>query len=236
MRLDKYLCETGCGTRSEVKKKIKQGLITVNGAPVKDCGFGINETSDVVCYGNQILAYEKDLYFIFHKPAGCVTANKDNLHKTVLDYFPEEYRKRLNAVGRLDLDTEGLLFLTSDGELLHHLISPSHHIPKTYYAHLNCPVPDHAKALFKNGIDIGDPKPALPAELEILSEENIHSANLTIYEGRFHQVKRMFHAVGCEVTYLKRIRVGNFTLEDLAPGEYRKLTAEEVGQLRNERT
>ncbi|MBE5891648.1 MAG: rRNA pseudouridine synthase [Lachnospiraceae bacterium] len=232
MRLDKYLCETGCGTRFEVKKKIKQGLVTVNGTPAKDGGMIIDELQDYICFNNQRLSYEKDLYFAFYKPAGCVTANEDALHKTVFDYFPDDIRKRINAVGRLDLDTEGLLFLTSDGDFLHHLISPSHRVPKTYYARLDHAVPNSAIESFMQGIDIGDEKPTIPAELEILSEEDCFSANLKICEGRFHQVKRMFHSIGCEVIYLKRIKEGAITLDGLLPGEYRKLTEDEIQQLK----
>ena len=228
MRLDKYLADCGVGTRSEVKKYIKNKLITVNGAAVSKPDMKVDEEKDIVCFRNKEIQYEKYVYYLFHKPAGCVTAKQDNLHKTVMDYFPDDIPQDISPVGRLDLDTEGLLILTNDGPLTHHLLSPTHHIPKTYFALLDKEVPVEAVELFKDGIDIGDDKPCLPAELTILSKNEIL---LTIHEGRFHQVKRMFEAVGCTVTYLKRMSMGSITLEDLKSGEYRRLTEEEIASL-----
>ncbi len=233
MRLDKFLCDQGIGSRTDVKKYIKQGKVTVNNEIVKDSAIQIDPDSSVISFMGKELIYEKELYYLFHKPAGCVTANTDSIHKTVLDYFPENERKRLNAAGRLDLDTEGLLILTSDGAFLHHLISPKHSVEKTYFAKLDHEVPESAIKAFESGIDIGDDKVTLPAKLIILpvSEENGYTAELTIQEGRFHQVKRMFHEVGCEVIYLKRIKEGNLSLGDLKPGEYRSLTKKEIADL-----
>ena len=228
IRIDKYLADCGIGTRSEVKKYIKNKLVTVNGSVISKSDMKVNEEEDVVCFRNKEIHYEKYVYYLFHKPAGCVTAKQDNLHKTVLDYFPEDTPKDVSPVGRLDLDTEGLLLLTNDGPLAHHLLSPTHHIPKTYFAILDNEVPQDAIQLFKTGVDIGDDKLCLPAELQILSP---NEASLTIHEGRFHQVKRMFEAVGCTVTYLKRISMGNIVLGDLPIGEYRRLTEEELASL-----
>ena len=229
LRIDKYLADCGIGTRSEVKKYIKAKQITVNGEVVSKPEQKIDENNDVVCFKGKPISYEKYVYYLFHKPSGCVTAKQDNVHKTVMEYFPEEIRaKDIAPVGRLDLDTEGLLLFTNDGPLTHHLLSPTHHIPKTYYAVLDKEVPESAVELFKNGVDIGDDKLTLPAELVILSAKE---AELTIHEGRFHQVKRMFEAVGCTVTYLKRLSMGSLTLGDLAKGEYRKLTEDEVQTL-----
>jgi len=229
LRIDKYLADCGLGTRSEVKKHIKAKQITVNGEVVLKPEQKIDENNDVVCFKGQPITYEKYVYYIFHKPAGCVTAKQDNVHKTVMDYFPEDVKvKDIAPVGRLDLDTEGLLLFTNDGLLTHHLLSPTHHIPKTYYAILDKEVPETAVEAFKNGVDIGDDKPTLPADLVILSEKE---AELTIHEGRFHQVKRMFEAVGCTVTYLKRLSMGTLTLGDLQKGEYRRLTEVEVHAL-----
>lgn len=229
MRIDKYLADCGIGTRSVVKKYIKAKQITVNGEVVSKPEQKIDENNDVVCFKGEPISYEKYVYYLFHKPAGCVTAKQDNVHKTVMEYFPEEIRaKDIAPVGRLDLDTEGLLLFTNDGPLTHHLLSPTHHIPKTYYAVLDKEVPESAVELFKNGVDIGDDKLTLPAELVILSAKE---AELTIHEGRFHQVKRMFEAVGCTVTYLKRLSMGSLTLGDLENGEYRKLTEDEVQTL-----
>ena len=229
MRIDKYLADCGLGTRSEVKKYIKAKQITVNGEVVAKPEQKIDENLDVICFKGQLITYEKYVYYLLHKPTGCVTAKQDNVHKTVMEYFPEEIRaKDIAPVGRLDLDTEGLLLFTNDGPLTHHLLSPTHHIPKTYYAVLDKEVPISAVEQFKVGVDIGDDKPTLPAELVLLSA---NEAELTIHEGRFHQVKRMFESAGCTVTYLKRLSMGSLTLGDLAKGEYRKLTEEEVQAL-----
>ena len=238
VRIDKYLADCGLGTRSEVKKYIKAKQITVNGSPVSRPEEKVDETKDVICFKSQPISYEKYVYYLFHKPAGCVTAKQDNVHQTVMDFFPEEICAGIAPVGRLDLDTEGLLLLTNDGPLTHHLLSPTHHIPKTYYAILDREVPSDAAHKFREGVDIGDDKPTLPAELlvnpilENKAGERIYSAELTVHEGRFHQVKRMFEAVGCTVTYLKRISMGSLTLGDLPKGEYRKLTLEEVEPLK----
>lgn len=240
LRIDKYLADCGIGTRSEVKKYIKAKQITVNGEVVVKPEQKIDENADVICFKGQPITYEKYVYYLLHKPAGCVTAKQDNVHKTVMEYFPDEIRtKDIAPVGRLDLDTEGLLLFTNDGPLTHHLLSPTHHIPKTYYAVLNKEVPEMAVELFKNGVDIGDDKFTLPAELTILpvstyeNGEDVYSAELTISEGRFHQVKRMFEAVGCTVIYLKRLSMGSLTLGNLEKGEYRKLTEEEIIELQN---
>lgn len=238
LRIDKYLADCGIGTRSEVKKYIKAKQITVNGEVVAKPEQKIDENIDVVCFKGQPISYEKYVYYLLHKPAGCVTAKQDNVHKTVMEYFPDDIRaKDIAPVGRLDLDTEGLLLFTNDGPLTHHLLSPTHHIPKTYYAVLDKEVPDEAVESFQNGVDIGDDKPTLPAELVILpvsvndAGDRKYSAELTIHEGRFHQVKRMFEAVGCTVTYLKRLSMGSLVLGDLEKGEYRKLTEDEVQTL-----
>lgn len=251
LRIDKFLADAGLGTRSEVKKYIKAKQITVNGALVTKPEQKVDENKDEVCFKGTPVTYEKYVYYLFHKPSGCVTAKQDNLHETVMDYFPEDIAADVVPVGRLDLDTEGLLLLTNDGELNHQLMSPAHHVPKTYYAILDKEVPQEAVELFQNGVDIGDEKLTLPAVLTILDmSENdaghsmnvmaqkdgtrnlLYAAELTIHEGRFHQVKRMFEAVGCHVTYLKRLSMGSLTLEDLPKGEFRKLTLDEVERLR----
>ncbi len=227
MRLDKFLCDCQLGTRSEVKKIVKAGRVSVNGSVTKASDLKIDENKDIICLDNKRVLYEKYLYYIFHKPAGCVTANKDNLHKTVMDYMPEECRKDCSPVGRLDLDTEGLLLITNDGRLSHELLSPAHHVIKTYYARLDKPVPEEAVQLFRDGVDIGDDKLTLPADLEILHED-FPAARLSISEGRFHQVKRMFKAVGCEVTYLRRETFGSLELKDLPIGTYKKITIDDI--------
>ena len=240
MRIDKFLCECGVGTRSEVKKVLKNKQVTCNGNVIAKSDTKIDEYSDCICYLGRQLQYEKFSYYLLHKPAGCVTAKSDATHATVMDYLPEDIHKYCAPVGRLDLDTEGLLLITNDGELTHHLLSPAHHIPKTYYLVVDHEIPENAIELFQTGIDIGDEKPTLPATLEIIEEANNestilprHSAYLTISEGRFHQVKRMMHSLGCEVTYLKRVSMGPLTLGDLKRNEYRKLTVEEISLLKS---
>ena len=231
IRLDKYLADCKLGSRSDVKKFIKAKQITVNGDVAKAADLKINEESDVVCYKGQPICYEKYVYYLLHKPAGCVTAKQDNVHKTVMEYLPPEIREDVSPVGRLDLDTEGLLLFTNDGDLTHHLLSPAHHIDKTYFAKLDAKIPEETVDLFKNGVDIGDDKPTLPATLEIIRNDETtgeYWANLIISEGRFHQVKRMFKAVGCNVTYLKRISMGTLSLGDLPLGEWKKLSQEEL--------
>lgn len=225
MRLDRFLADCGLGTRSEVKKIIKCRQISVNGEIITQPQQQVRENEDIVCFEGRQLCYAQFHYYLFHKPAGCVTAVKDAVHKTVMDYFPPEIRRGLSPVGRLDRDTEGLLLITDDGALAHHLLSPARHVPKTYYARLDSPVMESARDLFAEGVDIGDKKPTLPAQLEILSPKE---AEVTITEGRFHQVKRMFSAVGCEVVYLKRLSMGKLSLGELPKGGYRELTAEEI--------
>jgi 16S rRNA pseudouridine516 synthase len=238
MRLDKFLCVSRIGSRTDVRKYIKQRQVTVNGVVALKPEIKVDETSDDIRYLGKHVCYEEYLYFMLHKPAGCVTAVTDATHRTVMDFFPEEIRKGLSPVGRLDRDTEGLLLVTNDGELAHHIISPSHHMPKTYLAELDYALPEDAVSRFAAGLDIGDDAPTLPAELELLEpyvHENgyvRHRALVTICEGRYHQVKRMFHAVGCKVLYLKRLSVGGLALGDLKAGEYRRLTDDEVAMLR----
>jgi len=235
MRLDKFLTELGIGTRSEVKKILKTGQVTVNGTPVKKPEEKIDEIKDVVAYQGRILTYEKFEYYMFHKPAGCVTAVSDVQHKTVMDYMKDLTRKDLNPVGRLDIDTEGLLLITNDGMLSHELLSPAKHVSKTYYAKVEGVVTEEDVNFFSEGVDIGEKKLTKPAELKILASDTISEVELTISEGKFHQVKRMFEAVDKKVVYLKRISMGSLVLDgDLKPGEYRALTAEEINALRAE--
>lgn len=237
MRLDKLLAEAGIGTRSEVKKAIKQKQVTVNEQIEDRPERKVNPDSDVICHLGKQICYEPFSYYLFYKPAGCVTAREDTREQTVMDFFPESIKNKLYPVGRLDKDTEGILLITNDGELTHRLLGPVYHVEKTYYVRLDCPVPKEAIEQFQNGLDIGDKKNTLPAKLTIFpankQEDICYEAELTIYEGRFHQVKRMFKAVGCTVLYLKRISFGSLTLKDLEKGEYRKLTQEEISFLKN---
>jgi 16S rRNA pseudouridine516 synthase len=236
MRLDKFLSEMGVGTRTEVKKKIKAGLVTVNDVTASKPEQKVNEQEDVICCGGRRLYYEKFVYYLFHKPAGCVTATEDKLHRTVMDYLTDVTREDLFPVGRLDLDTEGLLLITNDGALAHELLSPVKHVPKTYFARIDGRVSSEDVNLFKNGVDIGEEHLTKPAELVILKSDDYSEVTLTITEGKFHQVKRMFAATGKEVIYLKRLSMGSLILpEELAPGEYRPLTEDEIKQLKEDR-
>lgn len=233
IRLDKYLTELGIGTRSQVKKYIKAGLVTVEGIPERRPEAKIEEERAEVCFRGERLSYAAYEYYLFHKPEGCVSATEDKVHKTVMDYLTDTRRKDLFPVGRLDIDTEGLLLVTNDGALAHELLSPAKHVPKTYYAKVEGHVTKEDVNRFKNGIDIGEEKLTKPAELVILSEGEFSEIRLTITEGKFHQVKRMFEATGKRVVYLKRLSMGTLTLpEDLKPGEYRPLTTEELAQLK----
>lgn len=235
MRLDKFLSEMGVGTRSEVKAYLKKGQVTLNGEIVKKPEVKIDENNDKVCYLGQVLSYEAVQYFLLNKPAGCVTATRDHLSDTVMSFLPENRRDDLFPVGRLDKDTEGLLLITNDGQLAHELLSPRKHVDKTYFAVINGEVREEHKQLFLDGLNIGDEDLTLPAKLRILKSGETSEIELTIHEGRFHQVKRMFEAIGTKVTYLKRISMGPLTLGNLQPGKVRVLTEEELDALRKER-
>ncbi len=230
MRLDRFLCELNLGTRSRVKKEIKAGLVSVNGVTVLRPEEQVREAADLVCYKGQPCVYEEYVYYLLHKPAGVVSATQDKRDRTVLDLLAGEGRSDLFPVGRLDKDTEGLLLITNDGPLAHALLSPGRHVDKEYECHLAHTFDAHQRELLEQGVDIGEKKKCRPAVVRILAEKKI---TLTITEGRFHQVKRMLHAVGNEVVYLKRIRMDRLQLEDsLEKGAYRRLTDEEVESLR----
>lgn len=231
LRLDKYLADMGIGTRSEVKKMIQKGQITVNNQSVKKPETKIDTKLDHVCYQGNEVAYAEFEYYMLHKPAGVISATEDKKDRTVLDLIDHK-RKDLFPVGRLDKDTEGLLLITNDGQLAHRLLSPTKHVDKIYFARIDGEVTMDDVHTFSKGIDIGDEKPTLPAELTILKAGNESEIQLKITEGRFHQVKRMFHAVGKEVVYLKRLQMGPLVLDEELPiGAFRALTKEEIDQL-----
>ncbi len=283
IRLDKYLSNMTGESRSIIKSEIKKGNVIVNGATVLKAENKIDEIKDEVIYKGESVAYSKYAYYMFNKPAGCVSATTDNTCKTVIDYLKNEQVSGLFPVGRLDKDTEGLLIITNDGELAHKLLSPKKHVAKKYYARIKGNLPTDVEKRFEDGLDIGDEKKTLPARIEVLQNakttestdkltgktDNMtgNTDNMTgktdnitdvvisdrsdalpdeghalfdsevyvvITEGRYHQVKRMFKAVGCEVTYLERKSMGGLELDDtLRRGEYRKLTAEEINTLLN---
>ena len=229
-RLDKFLCDLNIGTRSQVKTFIQKGLVTVNGEIIKKPECKVSDT-DTVFYQGQALSGEQYAYYMLHKPAGIISATEDKFQTTVLEYFKEEPCKNLYPVGRLDKDTEGLLLITNDGELGHRLLSPRHHIPKTYYVELEHSVTESEIALLETGVDIGEKNVTLPAKIEIIDEKTLY---ITITEGKFHQIKRMFEAVDNKVIYLKRISMGNLALDDALPkGHYRRLTIEEITYLKS---
>ena len=235
MRLDKFLAGAGIGTRSEVKNDIKKGFVTVNGQFCKDSAFKLDENKDSVCYKDKSISFCKERYYMLHKPAGYVCATKDNVNKTVLELFEKNLQKRLIIVGRLDKDTEGLLLLTTDGAFSHKLMSPKNHVEKVYYFEAAGSLLENAQKKLQDGISIGADEPlTLPAKFEIIDQNSqILSGCLTIIEGRFDQVKRMLKALGCQVTYLKRISIGSISLDEtLALGQYRELSQEEVRGLR----
>lgn len=232
MRLDKFLSETGAGTRSEVKQFIRKGLVSVNGQIIKDAGSKVAEDEDVVCLQGQTLSYAKHHYYMLYKPAGVVSATRDSRQKTVLDLLTGVPVKGLFPVGRLDKDTEGLLLLTDDGVLAHELLSPQKHVDKTYLAEIRDPLSVTAISSLQQGVHIGDEKPAAPAKVELIEEKRIL---ITVREGRYHQIKRMFKAVGNEVLYLKRLSMGCLILdENLNKGEFRPLKDTEIENLKKE--
>lgn len=226
MRLDKFLTLSGTGSRRQVKDLLKKGLILVNGQVQKKPEFKVNPETDTVIFQGKTLRYEPFVYFILNKPEGCITATEDKKEKTVLDYITKERHRNLFPVGRLDKDTEGLLLITDDGELAHQLLSPRRHVDKVYLAKLALPVKAEDIDAFEKGIDIGEKNRTLPAKLQALPD---NQAEITIREGKFHQIKRMFEAVDNQVLKLKRLSMGELILEDtLLPGQFRQLTDKEL--------
>lgn len=233
IRLDKYLADMGVGTRSQVKQFIKKGQIQINGEIQKRPETKLDIAKDKVSFHGEEISYQEYVYYILHKPAGYVSAVKDNLYPTVLSLIDNPQGFQLFPVGRLDLDTEGLLLITNDGTLAHELLSPKKHVEKTYYARIDGKITEEDQRRFAEGLDIGDEKDTLSAKLEILKSGEKSEITVTITEGRYHQVKRMFEAVGKKVTYLKRIQMGRLKLEEtLGPGTYRALTEEEIRLLK----
>ncbi len=232
IRLDKYLADMGKGTRSEVKKAISKGLVRVNNVIVKKPETKLDTDSDHVLFDGVLVSYAQHEYYMLNKPAGVISATEDKREKTVIDLIIEKKRKDLFPVGRLDRDTEGLLLISNDGELAHRLLSPSKHVDKVYYAKIDGEVTIEDVEAFQQGVDIGEEKLTRPAKLRVLKSGTQSEIELTICEGKFHQVKRMFQAVGKEVIYLKRLQMGTLILdESLKPGEYRELTEQEIADL-----
>lgn len=228
MRLDKFLCDNNIGTRSQVKELIKKGLVQVNELTVKQADYKVNENSDTVICQGKTISYQQYAYYMLNKPAGYVTAHQDNLSPVVMSLLKGVSDKDLSPVGRLDKDTEGLLLITNDGDLNHRLLAPKSHVPKTYYVELRDVFTEEQARKLSEGVDIGEKRPCMPAEVETVSD-NCNAIYLTIHEGKFHQVKRMVQVVGNEVTYLKRVKFGSLCLDEtLGFGEYRILTEQEI--------
>lgn len=234
MRIDKMLANLGYGSRKEVKKLLKEGAVTVNERVIKDAKEHVDPSSDqVTLYGDPI-EYKEFIYLMMNKPPGVISATEDGYDETVIDLLePEDAVFSPFPVGRLDKDTEGLLLLTNDGQLAHRLLSPKKHVPKTYFAVIDQEVTEDDIAAFRLGVTLDDGYVTKPGELKILKSGIYSDIELTITEGKFHQVKRMFQAVGKRVIYLKRISMGPLQLdESLELGEYRELTDDEVNQLK----
>lgn len=236
IRLDKYLADAGIGTRTEIKSYIKKGFVTINGEIAKKPDIKIHFETDEVTFRGEPVHLSIFEYFILNKPAGYVSATKDNTAPTVLSLI-ESTRHDLFPVGRLDKDTEGLLLITNDGALSHKLLSPKRHVDKTYYAKVDGIVTQDDILAFERGLKIGDEDldVAMPSKLTILDineQDNCSTVHITIQEGKFHQVKRMVQAVGKNVTYLQRISFGPMNLpNDLALGDFRPLTPGEIEML-----
>ena len=235
MRLDKFLVACAVGSRTEVKNYLKAGRVTVNGKKEKSAKLQINEETDEICFDGEKLDYEEFVYYMMNKPQGIISATEDPKHKTVLDLLDDYARaKEVFPVGRLDIDTHGLLLLTNDGKLAHALLSPKRHVDKTYLAQINGIMTDADVETFSQGIPLKD-FTCQPAKLELVSidrEKKQSLVRVTIAEGKFHQVKRMVAYCGKEVVDLQRLTMGTLTLdEDLKRGEWRRLSQEELEAL-----
>ena len=228
-RLDKFLCDSGAGTRSQVKPIIKAGRVTVDGVPVKDPAYKFNPDTQTVCLDGAVLGGRRRVVAMLNKPAGFVTATEDKTERTVMELLPKELLQQdVKPVGRLDKATEGLLLFTNDGDLLHRLISPSHEVPKVYYARHEGQAREEDVQAFREGLTLRDETHCLPAVLEPLGPGE---SLITVCEGKYHQVRRMMASRGMTVTYLERRREGSLELGDLPRGSLRELTEEELSAL-----
>ncbi|NLJ18681.1 pseudouridine synthase [Globicatella sulfidifaciens] len=231
MRLDKLLAHTGYGTRKEVKQIITNGWVDINGQTVKKVGFQVDIENDVVTVDGQVVQYQKYHYYIMNKPEGIISATEDHYHETVIDWLGPDYAHLdLFPVGRLDIDTTGLLLLTNNGQLAHQLLSPKREVPKRYFAVVNGIVEEKDIDKFAKGLDLGD-FVTQPSQLTILNVDeakNQSRIEVVIHEGKFHQVKRMCEKINCEVIQLQRLSMGPLILpDDLPIGEFRPLNENE---------
>ena len=230
MRVDKLLSNVGVASRAELKKYCKQGLISVNGKVINNPGVQVDSESDDIRFNGEKIVYREFVYIMLNKPDGYISATFDKYDPIVLDLIDQSYLVfEPFPVGRLDKDTEGLLVLTNDGQLAHRVLSPKKHVPKTYYAKIQGKVTEEDILAFEKGVILDDGYETMPSQLKILKSDDMSEIELTIHEGKFHQVKRMFESVGKKVVYLKRLSMGKLKLdESLGLVEYRELTEEEV--------
>jgi len=233
VRIDKLLAHSGFGTRKEVKQLLKSKMVEINGKIEKSPKTHVDPEEDTIVVDGEEVHYQEFVYYMLNKPQGVISATEDPVHETVVDVLePADVLQNPHPVGRLDIDTEGLLILTNDGQLTHQLTSPNHQVDKTYYADIDGIVTEEDVQKFKEGLTLGDDFETMPAELIILrvdKEQSFSEVEITIHEGKFHQVKRMFEAVGKEVLYLKRLSMGKLELDDsLEVGTYRELRKEEI--------
>ena len=228
-RIDKILAHMGLGTRSEIKKYLKKGVLKVNGKVISDAAYKVNPEIDEIIFNEKPLKYRKYIYIMLNKPAGVVSATEDGRERTVIDLLDFSYRHfELFPMGRLDKDTEGLLIITNDGKFAHDVLSPKKHVPKKYFVKIEGFLDKEDVLAFNKGIVLDDGYRTLPAKLHILQSGDFSEAEVIIKEGKFHQIKRMFTALGKEVVYLKRIAMGGLYLDDrLKPGDYREITEQE---------
>lgn len=235
LRLDKFISNMTSLSRTEAVEAIYHNHVTVNGRIKKDPSLKVDPQKDEICRDGVKIDYEEFVYYMLNKPAGVVSATEDKKYKTVVDLI--DTARDIAPVGRLDIDTEGLMLLTDDGKLAHRLISPKKHVDKVYYAEVDGNITEEVIAGFMNGMDYGEAKPSAPGKLEVITDNDIirkinaqkSAAYVTIHEGKFHQIKRMFELYGLKVTYLKRISMGKLVLDEtLAPGEYKKISIEDI--------
>ncbi|WML30404.1 pseudouridine synthase [Neobacillus sp. OS1-32] len=236
MRIDKMLANLGYGSRKEVKQLLKSGAVMIDDIVVKDAKQQVDPTIQTVTLNGEVIEYKEYIYLLMNKPPGVLSATEDNVDETVIDLLEiEDQVYEPFPVGRLDKDTEGLLLITNDGQLAHRLLSPKKHVPKTYFAVIDREVTDEDVRAFAEGVVLDDGYKTKPGKLKILKSGTHSDVELTITEGKFHQVKRMFEAVGKRVIYLQRISMGPLVLDEtLEPGEYRELTDEEIELLKND--
>lgn len=237
IRLDKFLAEMGEGTRSQIKEMARKGRIAVDGIPEKKSDRKIDPKQHRVSVDGRFVSYTEYEYYMLNKPKGVVSATEDSRHDTVVGLLADRKRNDLFPVGRLDIDTEGLLLVTNDGSLAHELLAPKKHVDKVYFARIEGDIPEDAGKRMEEGLVLFDGTPTLPARLEVINPKDrgeFSEIRLTLMEGKFHQVKRMFETFGCRVVYLKRISMGSLALDEaLKPGEYRPLSEEEIRKLKS---